>query len=214
MKSPATERFHVVVLIAFACAALLCASGLAAARVDTGPLSGKMPVVVQLRPTAREAYRASVYIDGEPAAESESSVDIVISRWTTPEGRNNLLSTLMVKGEQQARTQLSRQRPAGYVQLTTGPRYELKYAWPEQEGGVRRIVLLSDRVIPFVSAWNATHAFKYRITAIQLQVDEAGNGSGTADVGVTIRVPPETLQLIVENPSTDTIELRDVSRVQ
>jgi hypothetical protein len=167
-----------------------------------------------LRPTAREAYKAAVYIGGKPAAESKSSVNIVITRWTTPEGRNDLLSTLMVKGEHQARTQLSRQLSVGYVQLVTGPRYELRYAWHEQEDNARRIVLLSDRVIPFVSAWNATHAFKYRITALQLQVDEDGNGSGTADVGVTVRVPPETLQFTVENPSTDTIELRDVRPVQ
>jgi hypothetical protein len=155
-----------------------------------------------------------VYIDGEPAAESELSVDIVITRWTTPAARSDLLSTLMVKGEQQARPQLGRQLAAGYVQLTTGPRYELRYAWNEQDGEHRRVVLLSGRIIPFVSAWNATHTFKYRITSLELQVDADGNGSGTAEVGVSIRVPPETLELIVESSGTDTIELRDVSRAQ
>ncbi len=169
---------------------------------------------VQLRPALKEAYRAAVYISGEPAPEPTSSVDIVITRWTTPEARNDLLATLMVKGEKQMRVHLSRQRATGYVQLATGPRYELKYAWQEPEGNLTRLVLISDRIVPFVTAWNATQTFRYKLTSFELRVDDEGNGSGAAQVGVRVHVPPETMRLMVDTLEAKPVELRDVSRAQ
>lgn len=167
-----------------------------------------------MRPAAKEAFRAAVYIAGEPAPEATSSLDIVITRWTTPEVRNDLLAALMVKGEQQMRVHLSRQRATGYVQLATGPRYELKYAWKEPEGNLTRIVLISDRIVPFVSTWSATGAFRYRITSFELRVDEEGNGSGAAQVGVRVHVPPETMRLEVDSLDSKPVELREVSQFQ
>jgi len=167
-----------------------------------------------MRPAAQEAYRAAVYVEGEPAPESTATVDIVVTRWTTPEVRNDLLAALTVKGEQQMRSHLSRQRATGYVQLATGPRYELKYAWQEPQGNGTRIVLISDRIVPFVSSWNVTGAFRYRITSFELLVDADGNGSGAAQVGVRIHVPPETLTLEVDTLESKPVELRDVSRLR
>jgi hypothetical protein len=172
------------------------------------------PAAAQMRRAQQEAFRAAVYVDGQPAPQATASVDIVITRWTTPEARSDLLAALMVKGEQQMRAHLSRQRPTGYVQLATGPRYELKYAWQEAQGGITRIVLISDRIVPFVTAWNATHTFRYRITSFELQVDDEGNGSGVAQVGVRVHVPPETRMLMVETLDAKPVELRDVSRIQ
>ena len=45
-------------------------------------------------------------------------------------------------------------------------------------------------------------------------MDGEGNGFGTVDVGVEISVPPESLQLIVEDPTPDSIELREVTPVR
>ena len=128
------------------------------------------PSPAQARHGPQETYRATAYVDGNVAREPNGSVDIVITRWSTPEERNDLLSSLIVKGEQQMRRNLGRQRTTGYVQLATGPRYELRYAWHEPEGALSRIVLISDRIIPFVPAWSSSHAFRYRITSFELRV--------------------------------------------
>jgi hypothetical protein len=209
-----SQRCSSLPLVALSCAALLGYTGSLPPADRAGPMIEGTSTSAQLRSQASEAFRAAVYIDGQPAPERQATVDMVITRWTTPKARSDLLAALTVKGEQQMRTHLSRQRPTGYVQLTTGPRYELKYAWQEQRGGRRRVVLISDRIVPFVTVWNATHNFKYRMTAFELRLDEEGRGNGTAEVGVTISVPPETLELVVENPSADTIELREIVPIQ
>jgi len=204
-----THRHQSLVLAAFTGSVLL-ATVVSATIVS----AVAVPPAAQIWRGQQEAFRAAVFVGGEPAPESTSSVDIVITQWTTPEARNDLLAALMVRGEQQMRVHLSRQRPTGYVQLTTGPRYELKYAWREPEGNLTRIVLISDRIVPFVTAWNSTHTFRYRITSFELRVDEEGNGSGAAQVGVRVHVPPETMKLMVETLEAEPVELRDVSRVQ
>ena len=204
-----THRCQSLVLTAFTCSVLL-ATVVSATIVS----AAVVPPSAQVRRSQQEFFRATVFVGGEPAPESTSSVDIVITQWTTPEARNDLLAALMVRGEQQMRVHLSRQRPTGYVQLTTGPRFELKYAWQEPEGNLTRIVLISDRIVPFVTAWNSTRTFRYRITSFELWVDEEGNGSGAAQVGVRVYVPPETMKLVVETLEAEPVELRDVSRVQ
>ena len=199
-----TPRPRGLYLASHTCAVLLTAVASAAV----------VPLAAQVRHGQQESYRATAYVDGNPTSESNASVDIVITLWSTPEVRNDLLTSLTVRGEQQMRTHLSRQRTTGYVQLATGPRYELKYAWHEPEGDLSRIVLITDRIVPFVAAWSSTGAFRYRITSFELRVDKDGNGSGAAQVGVRVHVPPETRKLEVETLDAEPVELRDVSRIQ
>ena len=214
-----THRYQRLMLAAVSCSALLAIT-VSATIVSTTNVSAAnvsaaaVPLAAQVGRGHQESFRAAVFVDGEPAPERTASVDIVITRWTTPEARNDLLAALIVKGEQQMRVHLSRQRAAGYVQLATGPRYELKYAWHEPEGNLTRVVLLSDRIVPFLPAWNAIHTFQYRITSFELRVDGEGNGSGAAQVGVRVHVPPETMKLMVETLDAKPVELREVSRVQ
>ena len=207
-----------VALVTMVSATTVLATGVSAGEVldatESGAAVPAAPALSQVRRGQQEAFHAAVFVDGQPAPEATASVDIVVTRWTTPEARNDLLAALTVKGEQQMRTHLSRQRPTGYVQLATGPRYELKYAWQEPEGRLNRIVLISDRIIPFVTAWNSTHAFRYRLTSFELRVDQEGNGTGSAQVGVRVHVPPETLMLMVETLDAKLVELREVSWIQ
>jgi hypothetical protein len=230
MRNPSSARHYQKLMVAaVVCSALLVdvvsTIVVSAALVSDAEASvGEVPAAVgshavalaaaQVRRGQQEAFRAAVFVDGQPAPEATASVDIVITRWTTSEARNDLLAALTVKGEQQMRAHLSRQRPTGYVQLATGPRYELKYAWQEPEGRLNRIVLISDRIIPFVTAWNSTRAFRYRLTSFELRVDEEGSGTGAAQVGVRVHVPPETRMLMVETLDAEPVELKDVTRVQ
>ena len=170
------------------------------------------PAVISAQDTQEERFRAVAVVMGNMAAGRNSYLDIVISRWTTPEEREELLTVLMTQDQNTFRETLSKQEMTGWVKLPDSLRLELRYAWvrSQREDGSREIILATDRIIPFVEAWNRPRSFDYDVTLIELELDANNEGSGVAAVGVRFKV--EGNSLTIENYGTQPVNLNGIRK--
>jgi hypothetical protein len=182
--------------------------------------------VAQAQEEVRESYRAFAVSMGTsnppivPAGQS-TTLQITITRWSTPEEREALLAQLIENGQEALNKALNKSEETGFVRAT-GPRAgsrtnfpseRLRYAFQFQgEEGKRRIVLALDRPIGMWEAINQPRFRDYDITFIVLDVDAEGKGEGQLAMGVRMGVDRENKKLVIENFGTEPIRLTRVSR--
>ena len=170
------------------------------------------PAVISAQDTEEERYRAIAVVMGNVATGRNSSIDIVISRWTTPEEREELLKVLMTGDQDAFRKALAAQEMTGWLKLPNTLRSQFHYAWvrTQREDGSREIIMASDRIIPFVEAWNRPRSFDYDISIIEMELDANNEGSGIAAVGIKFKV--EGNNLTIENFGTQPVNLNAIRR--
>ena len=159
-----------------------------------------------------ERFRAIAVVMGNVGTGRNSYVDIVITRWTTPEQRQELLEVLMAGDQDAFRQALTQQEMTGWLRFPSRTRHEFRYAWvrAQREDGSREIILATDRIIPFVEAWNRPRSFDYDITLIEMELDENNEGSGIAAVGIKFKV--EGNNLTIENFGTQPVNLNAIRK--
>lgn len=151
-----------------------------------------------------------------------TTLQITITRWSTPEERNALLTQLIENGQEALVKALQKSEETGFVRATgraaarsTFPSERLRYAFQfPGEGGNRRIVLALDRPISMWEAVNAPRWRDYDLTFIVLDVDAEGKGEGQLAMGVQMGVNMEKKQLVVENFGTEPIRLTKVTKTK
>ena len=110
-------------------------------------------------------------------------VNIRITRWTTPEERKQLLSTIVEKDQDALLRALTRLPSHGRINVPghTGPDphqlvlgWNLHYAWnvPDGDGG-QRIVLATDRYMTFLETRNNPRTTDYPFTLLDLRLSRA-----------------------------------------
>lgn len=171
-----------------------------------------VPAVISAQDTEEERFRAIAVVMGNVATGRNSNIDIVITRWTTPEEREALLEVLMSGDQNAFRQALTKQEMTGWMRLPTTTRQEFRYAWvrSQQEDGSREIILATDRIIPFVEAWNRPRSFDYDVSIIEMELDGNNEGSGIAAVGVKFEVDGNNLT--IENFGTQPVNLNRIRR--
>ena len=87
------------------------------------------------------------------------------------------------------------------------------YATQYRDGGQRYIVLATDRPIDF---WEAVErpiqTWKYRVTLIELVLDENDRGEGAMAVGVEFGVDAEQESLTIKHMTTTGVRLTNVRK--
>jgi len=170
------------------------------------------PAVISAQDTEEERFRAIAVVMGNIATGRNSHIDIVISRWTTPEERQALLEVLMTNDQNAFREALAKQEMTGWMRLPNTLRQEFRYAWvrSQQDDGSREIIIATDRIIPFVEAWNQPRSFDYDVTLIEMELDANNEGSGIAAVGVKFKA--EGNSLTIENFGTQPVNLNAIRK--
>ena len=159
---------------------------------------------------------------------TNATVQINITRWTTPEEREMLLTELLENGQRGLVDKLQKQEPTGWVINRSetaataaarrragiaGPSHQLRYAWQIDRGaGNRRIVAALDRPIGFREASQQPRSRDYDLTFIVLDVNEKGEGTGQLALAVKMELEPETKRLVVENYGSEPVRLNQVRR--
>ena len=159
---------------------------------------------------------------------SNATVQINITRWTTPEEREMLLAELVENGQPGLISKLQDQEETGWVMNrsqttrstqrqmamgTSAPSQRLRYAWQiDQGGGNRRIVAALDRPIGFAEASRQPRWRDHDMTLIVLDVNAKGEGEGQMALGVQLTVEPDTKKLVVENFGSEPVRLNNVRR--
>ena len=143
-------------------------------------------------------------------------VDIVVTRWSTPQERQRLVTAFSGEGQHGALDELQDMKPVGTIRINhQGLAYDLRYAREfRNEDGGRRIFLLTDRPI---SAWEAfvqPRYSDYPFTLIEMRLDNNGRGSGTITLAARITANEDGRFVQIENYATSPIQFNDIKQTK
>jgi len=151
---------------------------------------------------------------------SSAVVEIDIDRWSTAAERENLITTMVEKKENELLKALQKMPSHGRFSIPglVGPDPHqlrlgnpLRYAWQtaQPEGG-RRIVIATDRYIGFAEARNQPRTIDYPFTLFEIRVDKAGEGQGKMAVATKISFDKKKNAIELENYSSEPVRLNNV----
>ncbi len=145
----------------------------------------------------------------------QTSFQITISRWTTPEQRESLIRTLADEGSDELIRALQQQEETGFIRVPGRARAtsdRLKYAWEVREGNQRRIILVADQQLtPFIIS-GAPRVRGHQFTIIDLQLDEDNTGEGTMWGTARLGYDDEANTITITSLSSQPIRLTNVRR--
>ena len=147
-------------------------------------------------------------------------VEIDIDRWSTAAERENLITTMVEKKENELLKALQKMPSHGRFSIPglVGPDPHqlrlgnpLRYAWQtaQPEGG-RRIVIATDRYIGFAEARNQPRTIDYPFTLFEIRVNKAGEGEGKMAVATKISFDKKKNAIELENYSSEPVRLNNV----
>ena len=147
-------------------------------------------------------------------------VEINIDRWSTPEERELLITTMLEKNSDALLRELQKMPEHGRFSIPglVGPDPHqlrlgnpLRYTWqtPSPDGG-RRIVIATDRYIGFAEARNQPRTTDYPFTLFEIRVNKAGEGQGKMAVATKISFDKKKKAIELENYSSEPVRLNNV----
>lgn len=142
------------------------------------------------------------------------TVEIAISRWSTDEERERLLTTLQEFGRDKLIDELQKIRPpVGYIRTPTSLAYDLYYArnHPAPDGG-RRIVLATNRRVSFREAAYNTRSMQYQFTLVELHIDKNGKGDGKIVPAAKVTWDKDAKRIEIENYNALPVDLLQVTQ--
>ena len=148
---------------------------------------------------------------------STAVMQIRISRWSTPEERERLITTAVEKGQDALLRALQKMPDHGRMSIPgwTGPDphnarlgWTLHYAFatPGEDGGLR-IGIATDRYIGFWEARNSPRTIDYPFTLIEMRLDRNGRGVGKMAVATKIEFDKKKRQMVLENYASEPVRL-------
>lgn len=141
------------------------------------------------------------------------TIEIGITRWSTDEERQKLLTTLQEFGSDKLADELSKIRPpVGYIRTPTRVGYDLFYArnHPNPDGS-RRIVMATNRLLSFREVANADRSSQYQVTVIEMHLGADGKGEGKIVPAAKIHWDNATKTIEIENYNALPVELLNVA---
>jgi hypothetical protein len=154
-----------------------------------------------------------------PARPTTAQLTIRIERWSTDEERDKLLA-IVKEGSSNVNTmnqQLLRAMQAlprvGFIRGSQTLGWDLRFARqaPLDEGG-RRIVIGTDRRMPFWEVRNRPRSFDYPFTIIQMQLDKNNEGEGKLLADTRIFIDPRSNDLVLEHFDIQPVSLNQIRR--
>jgi hypothetical protein len=149
-----------------------------------------------------------------------ATVDFAIDRWSTPEERELLVTTMVEQGQDALLRALQKMPSHGRMRfpawrgrdpLNARLGWDLRYTWqtPLPEGG-RRIVMALDRYISFWEARNRPRSIDYPFTLIEMRIRPNGEGEGKMSVATKINFDRTGKVIELENYASEPVRLQNV----
>lgn len=147
-------------------------------------------------------------------------MDIRITRWSTPEERERLITTAVEKNQDALLRALQKMPRHGKISIPgwTGPDphnarlgWDLRYALatPGEDGG-HRIAIATDRYIGMWEARNQPRTVDYPFTLIEIRLDGNGRGVGKMAVATKIQFDKKKKQMVLENYASEPVRLNEI----
>ena len=177
----------------------------AAAVLVLGLLS--QPVVVSgQEPETFTALAADLSTSGNGGT---GRVDITITRWSTPEEREQLRTVLVEKGTEAVYTALQNMKSVGRIRVNDSLGWDLRYSREVKGNDGRRIVFATDRPISTAEAARQPRSIDYKFTVGELRFTR-DKGQGSLSPAVKLRYEQGDQTLELENLASEPIRLLDV----
>jgi hypothetical protein len=141
---------------------------------------------------------------------------IRIERWSTDQERDDLLAILkeerdVNRANQHLLRALQRLPSAGFIRESSSLRWDLRFARQAAlEDGGRRIVVASDRPMPFWEVRDRPRSFDYPFTVFELRLDKNNRGEGKLLADTRIFIDPRTNDLVLENYDIQPVRLTQI----
>ena len=131
-------------------------------------------------PAAPETYTATLQVKGQATASTTVRIDL--QRYSADRDREPVEKGLKFGGYPAFLAALRKARKVGTVS-TSDKTWTIRWASAKPTPGGRKIVLITDQPMYFLGggATDAKPRAGYEIGVIQMDVDEAGNGTGSVD---------------------------------
>lgn len=139
-------------------------------------------------------------------------VEIAVTRWSTDEERERLLTTLQEFGRDKLIDELQKIRPpVGYIRTPSTLAYDLYYARNNPlPDGSRRIILATNRRVSFGEVVNSTRSMDYQFTLIELHIDKNGKGEGKIVPAAKVTWDKQAKRIEIENYNALPVDLLQV----
>ena len=162
-----------------------------------------------------ERYRAFAVNLSNVGTGTNTTVDIVIERWSNDAEKARLFEALQ-KSPEALLSALQAVTPrVGFIQLPGTTGWDLRYANKVRgEDGGWQIVVATDRPIGFREAVERPRTFDYPFTLIEMHVNDDGVGEGRASVLTKITWDGESRTLELENYATEPVRLQALKKIQ
>jgi hypothetical protein len=155
------------------------------------------------------------------ATGTSGMIEITVDRWSTPEERQEIITTMTEKGQDQLLRVLSRAKDKGHIRLPAyaGPDpnnyrlgWDLRYAWQESlPEGVTRIVLATDRYMSMWELQNRPRSSDYPFTFMEIRMPKTGKGQGRLSVANKIRFDKKKNVVEMEQYSAGPVHLNEIT---
>jgi hypothetical protein len=172
-----------------------------------------LPSAAQQEGTALPARFSAhaVSLGGPRAPSGTAQVDVTITRWSTPEEREKLKTTLLEQGPDKLLDVLRDLPSVGRIMTPGNVGYDLRYASHRVDGdGTERIFLATDRPISYWEAVARPRISDYPFTFIEMRIGPNGQGEGKLNLATQVNVVGDVVQLV--NYDTQPIALNQVRR--
>lgn len=179
------------------------------------PLAAMASVVLLARAQTTLARYSATAVDltatgGRPLT---TTVNVVITRWSTDAERDQLVTTLLEKGSDAALALLRSLPRAGSVAGVGSVGTDLHFARRAVEANKsERIVLVTDRPIGIWERRASGRSIDYPFTLIEMHLGSNGKGEGKASVATKISVDKDTKTIVLENYTDQPVALQNVVR--
>ena len=154
-------------------------------------------------------------VDMNPAgATGTDPVDIVITRWSTPDERDKLVNTLLENGASKLADVLDDMPQTGLLrtpQTTLGVDFHFASHRTLPDGS-ERIVLLTNRPVNYWSTLRRPELADYPFTMIEIRLAADGKGEGKLSLATRISADKENNTIQLENYDAQPVLLKSVTR--
>jgi hypothetical protein len=153
----------------------------------------------------------AVSLGGPRTASGTAQVDITVTRWSTPDEREKLKTTLLEQGPDKLLDVLRDLKSVGRIMTPGNVGYDLRYASHQVDGdGTERIFLATDRPISYWEAVVRPRVSDYPFTFIEMRIGPNGQGEGKLNLATQVNVVGDVVQLV--NYDTQPIALNQIRR--
>ena len=165
-------------------------------------------------PQERETFRALAQ-SLAAGISGQTRIQIQISRWSTQEEADHLEQVVLEESMDRLVEELGRQPEVGriWVPGQTGVSWALRYAEEYREDGTRYILLATNRPVDF---WEAVdrplRTWRYRVSLIELALDENDQGEGAMAIGAAVTIDPKQGTLNIKHMTTTGVRLTNVRK--